>query len=381
MAMQIKKIAVLGAGNGGYMSAADMSANLGFEVAIFDAMPGKLDELKRKPEIEILDIDSKPTGVVGKLSLVSENIADVIRGAQVILNPVPYLATETYAKLAAPYLEDGQFIIALGKGGASLTWARVIKESGNKNNVFLADCNTLPYGASRMSGNQVRMEARTENLMFASFPAKSIDIVMEVLQQLYPAKHGYTLRRGQNPLDTLLVDYNAITHTPPMVCNAARIETGDTDFHLFGVNENTPAVVNVMKLLDRERMALGEKLGLKQYTLEEEIKMVKWNRDGVDKVLPFYEAIHTPFLEVCEGPFTLNTRHLTEDVPYGLVTFESLGKILGVPTPIISAIITISEGLLDRDFRTNGRTVEALGLNSKWSLEEIKSYLFEGKVN
>ena len=165
-----------------------------------------------------------------------------------------------------------------------------------------------------------------------------------------------------------------------MVCNAALIETGDPDFHLFGVKENTPAVCNVMKLLDRERMAIGEKLGLKQYTLEEEIRLVKWNRDGVDEVLPFYEAIHTPFLEVCEGPFTLNTRHLTEDVPYGLVTYESLGKILGVETPIISAIITMSEGLLDKDYRTTGRTVESLGIDSKWSLEQIKTYLYEGKA-
>ena len=197
--MQIKKIAILGAGNGGYMSAADMAANLGFEVAIFDAMPGKLDGLKKKPEIEILDIDSKPTGVVGKITLASDDIASVIKGAQVILNPVPYLATETYAKMAAPYLEDGQFVVALGKGGASLTWAKIIKESGNKNHVYLADCNTLPYGASRMGDNQVRLEARTENLMFASWPAKSIDTVMDVLEQLYPEKHGYTLRRGQNP--------------------------------------------------------------------------------------------------------------------------------------------------------------------------------------
>lgn len=378
--MQIKKIAVLGAGNGGYMSAADMSANLGLEVAIFDAMPGKLNGLKKKPEIEVLDIDSKPTGVAGKLALVSDNIAEVIRGAQVVLNPVPYLATETYAKLAAPYLEDGQFVVALGKGGASLTWAKIVRESGNTKNIYFADCNTLPYGASRMNENQVRLEARTESLMFASFPAKCIDTVMEVLKQLYPEKHGYTLRRGQNPLDTLLVDYNAITHTPPMVCNAARIETGDPGFHLFGVAENTPAVCNVMKRLDRERMALGEKLGLKQYTLEEEIRMVKWNRGGVDEVLPFYEAIHTPFLEVCEGPFTLNTRHLTEDVPYGLVTYESLGKILGVPTPIISAVITMAEGLLDRDFRSMGRTVEALGINPHWSLDQIKAYLFEGKA-
>ena len=57
---EIKKIAVLGAGNGGFMSAADMSANLGYEVAIFDAVPGKLDGLMQDGKIEVMDIDSKP---------------------------------------------------------------------------------------------------------------------------------------------------------------------------------------------------------------------------------------------------------------------------------------------------------------------------------
>ena len=100
-----------------------------------------------------------------------------------------------------------------------------------------------------------------------------------------------------------------------------------------------------------ERMAIGQALGMKQWTLEEEIKMVKWNPNGEDCVLPLYDAIHTPFLEVCEGPYTLDTRHLTEDIPYGLVTYSSLGKMLGVPTPVTDAIISLSEVLLQKDFR------------------------------
>lgn len=377
--VKIEKIAILGAGNGGFMSAADL-ANQGYEIRLFDAVKGKLDGVMKTGEIEVLDINSKPSGVIGKIALASENIEEVIKGADVIINPVPYFVTETYAKLAAPYLEEGQVVISLGKGGASLTWAKVLKESGNKNKVYLSDCNTLPYGASRLNDNQVRLEARTQNLMVASFPSKDNDHVFEVFSKLWNKENGYTIRKAANPIDTLLVDYNAITHTPPMICNAARIELGDKDFHLFGVQENTPAVCKVMERLDRERMKLGEKLGMKQYTLEEEITMVKWNRDGVDHPLPFYEAIHTPFLEVCEGPFKLDARHLTEDIPFGLVTYSSLGKMLGVPTPVIDSIITIAEALLDRDFWSDGRTVEELGLNANWSVDQVKEYLQNGKI-
>ncbi len=378
--MDIKKIAILGAGNGGFMSAADLGSQ-GYEVALYSSNPDKIKGVKERGGIEVLDIDMKPTGIFGKVALASSDIAEVIKGAQVILAPVPYFVIFKYAQMLAPHLEEGQVILSLGKGGAALTWAKLLKDNGCNEKVYLADCNTLPYGASRKGDYQVRLEARTQNLIFATFPGKDIDFVLPIVKALWPEKNGYTIRRGQNAVDTLLVDYNAITHTPPMICNAARIESGEKDFHLFGVKECTPSVVNLIEKIDRERIAIGEKLGIKQYTLEEEIRLVKWNRGGVDEVLPIYEAIHTPFLEVCEGPFTLEARHLTEDVPYGLVTYSSLGKMVGVPTPVSDAVTTIAEGLLNRDFWEIGRTVEELGFDPSWSVEQLKQYLQEGKID
>jgi len=376
---ELRKVAVLGAGNGGFMAAADM-ALAGYQVALFSRNMEKIEGVKKKGGIEVLDIDSKPTGQFGKVSVVTDDIAEAVRGAQVILNPVPFFVCEEYARLAAPHLEEGQVVLYLGKGGASLSWAKVLRELGKKEKIYLADCNTLPYGASRKGEDQVRLENRVFNLIVATFPGKDIDHVAGTVEQVYPTAKGYSIRRAQNAVDTILVDYNAITHTPPMICNAGRIESGDEDFHLFGKRENTPGVVRLIERIDRERMAIGKALGLKQYPLEEEILMVKWNPHGEDHVLPLYDAIHTPFLEVCEGPFKLDTRHLTEDIPYGLVTYCSLGRMLEVPTPVSDATITIAEGLLDRDFWSIGRTVEAMGIDPSWSVEQLKSYLHEGAV-
>ena len=367
---EIKKVAVLGAGSGGFMCAADM-ADMGYEVALYSRNKEKIQGVKDKGGIEVLDIDSKPTGLFGKVACATDDIAEAVKGAQVILNPIPYFVCEEYARLVAPHLEEGQVVVYLGKGGACLTWAKVLKELGIDKKVYLADCNTLPYGTSRKGDYQVRLENRTQNLLAATFPGNDIDYVAEVIEQVFTKEHGYTIRRGQNAIDSILVDYNAITHTPPMICNAARIELGEEDFHLFGKKENTPGVVRLIERIDRERMAIGEKLGLEQHTLEEEILMVKWNPNGEDYVLPLYDAIHTPFLEVCEGPFKLDVRHLTEDIPYGLVTYSSLGKLLGVATPVSDAITTLAEGLLDRDFRSMGRTVEEMGLDPSWSVEQV----------
>jgi opine dehydrogenase len=140
-------------------------------------------------------------------------------------------------------------------------------------------------------------------------------------------------------------------------------------------------VVNLIKLIDRERMAISEALGIKAYPLEEEIYHVGWNPKGRenDGILPLYDAIHTENLEVCEGPYRLNTRHLTEDIPHGLFTYCELGRLTHVPTPVSDAIVTISCGLLDCDFRADGRTLEKLGLNPEWSVDRLSEYLEFGQ--
>jgi opine dehydrogenase len=375
----IRKVAVLGAGSGGFMCAADLGS-MGYEVALFSREFSRVKGVKDRGEIEVIDIDSKPTGMRGKVALVTSDIRDAVRGAQVILNPIPYTACEEYARLVAPHLEEGQVVVYLGKGGACLTWAKVLRELAITKKIYLADTNTLPYGASRMGEARVRLENRTQNLILGTFPGRDVETVAGVVERLFTKEHGYEIRRGQNAIDSILVDYNAITHTPPMICNAARIELAEKPFYLFGKKENTPSVVRLIGRIDRERMAIGKALGLKQWTLEEEIMMVKWNPHGENYVLPLYDAIHTPFLEVCEGPYKLNTRHLEEDIPYGLVTYSSLGKMLGIPTPVSDAIITLAEELLQKGFRAMGRTVEALGIDPRWSTETLKRYLRDGVV-
>ena len=60
----------------------------------------------------------------------------------------------------------------------------------------------------------------------------------------------------------------------------------------------------------------------------------------------------------------LDHRYLTEDVGYSLVFLSDLAARLGVPTPVMDAVITIASVVLARDFRGEGeRTVGTLGLD------------------
>jgi opine dehydrogenase len=369
----VSRIAILGAGNGGCAAAADLTLR-GHSVALYDLPDFEhvLEPIQARGGIEIIDEG------FAQVDTITSDIAEAMRGADVVFNPVPAFAHEVFARTCAPHVESGQTIVIWGKGGACLIYGKVFRDKGVSGKVVIGDTNTLPYGATKMEPTLVRIEARVMELITAAFPGKLIGQVIDSLQAAYP---DYSIRPAKSVLETILVDYNAITHPPPMICNAARIERGDPAFCLFDKTANTPAVVNLIKLVDRERIAISEALGIAAFTLEEEIYHVGWNPAGREDegVLPLYDAIHTEKLEVCEGPFRLDTRHLTEDIPHGLFTYCELGRLAGVETPVSDAIVTMASGLLDRDFRAEGRSLEKLGLDPAWSAARLHEYLETGE--
>ncbi|MHA1838681.1 MAG: 2-dehydropantoate 2-reductase N-terminal domain-containing protein [Candidatus Ranarchaeia archaeon] len=99
------KIAVLGAGNGGFAAAVDLTLQ-GHEVNLYEGyMPKILGDL------ETINF----TGVLGKGKIkpakITTDAADAITDVDLLLNMTPALGHAHYAKLIAPYLTGKETII------------------------------------------------------------------------------------------------------------------------------------------------------------------------------------------------------------------------------------------------------------------------------
>ncbi|HEC92841.1 MAG TPA: hypothetical protein ENI51_07625, partial [Candidatus Atribacteria bacterium] len=91
-----------------------------------------------------------------------------------------------------------------------------------------------------------------------------------------------------------------------------------------------------------------------------------------------YEAIYNCFAYHTQlAPTSIKHRYVTEDVPYGLVPFASLGNQLEVPVPTIKAMATIGCAATGIDFWKEGMTMEKLGLANK-SVKELNEYVENG---
>ena len=80
---------------------------------------------------------------------------------------------------------------------------------------------------------------------------------------------------------------------------------------------------------------------------------------GDDCIVPFDEQWETGYRT---GPFSIQDRYVTEDVPVGCHIYHELGKKYGVETPVIDSMITLGSVMTGKDFYKNGLTLDDLGI-------------------
>ena len=127
-------------------------------------------------------------------------------------------------------------------------------------------------------------------------------------------------------------------------------------------------------VLDNERKAIGRAFGYNLRPIEDFSNLPEgytW-RD-------LYKAIHGDIsLTSISGPHDIQSRYLTEDAPFGLVPWSHIGKLAGVPTPYIDAVVNIYNIIHDKNWWEEGRNLQELGLDGM-SVEEIKAYVLSGE--
>ena len=142
------------------------------------------------------------------------------------------------------------------------------------------------------------------------------------------------------------------------VLNVGGIEKAAGEFYLFrdGV---TDGVARVMEAVYGEIKSIAEKLQFEitEYTADD------FRRRGTVEAVNFEVPGGNPtFYERMKGPSAIKHRYTMENIPYGLVPISELGRLTGVPTPVIDAFIDLGSVLCETDFRANGRTLETLGI-------------------
>ena len=361
--MKVKKIAILGGGNGGLTCAADLS-NRGFLVNLFESQKfcKCLDVFKKKNEI-IMEYNER--SYVEKINLISNNIEDVIRDCEIIIITVPGIGIEYFAEILAPVLKEEQIILINGSPAmSSVRFVNRARKMGIDKLFKIGETNSLTYGTRAfVEEGKVKISFKAGKVSLGVYPSQYRDEVYKACIQIYPC---FVL--AKNILQVNLENPNPLIHPVATLLNAGRIDYTKGEFYLYreGITKH---VVNIIKALECERDSIGKALGI---TLEEanETRINRGYFENEDK--PLDELFrNSESLKNIKGPNSVEGRYIIEDISTGLVLWSELGKVLKVDTANIDAIITLGSTLVNRDLYKEGLTLKNLGLGDVTNKEEL----------
>ena len=137
---------------------------------------------------------------------------------------------------------------------------------------------------------------------------------------------------------------NPVMHPAGVLMNAGRIEKSRGDFYFYDEGV-TPAVCRVIEQVDAERLAIGAALGYELMPVAEGFHAAGFGPQG-----DLWSVINgSRMLTALRAPGSLETRWLSEDVPYGIATWAALGDDLGIETPVMDALVALASVVLGFD--------------------------------
>jgi len=363
------KVAVLGAGHGGCAAAADLTLR-GFEVRLTTRRRETLAPLMERGGIAL-------TGEAGegfaRVARITPDLEEAVGGADVLLVTVPTTAHGHYAGALAKLISPQQ-IVMLNPGHTcgGLHFAAEVRRHGVQWPVRLCEAFTLTY-ACRMSGPAtVSVKRVATNLLFAAFPGKNRDELLAACRQLYP-----NLVPADNVLHSAFLNINAIEHPPQALMNAGWLEHTQGDY-LFYYEGTTPSVGRVIDAVDAERVRVAKALGIRTMDFYEAFWRAGYTTESAAKTRSAYQCLQesAPNRWI-KGPKSLDHRYIHEDVGYGLVPMSEFGRMVGVATPVMDALIQVASVVSGVDYRRDGLTLGRMGLGGV-RREDLDRFLYEG---
>lgn len=358
------KIAVLGSGNGGCAVAFDCATHE-HEVRLFD-FSGFPENIKGIQQQGGIRAEGKLEGFA-PIKYAGHDIHEALKGAEIIYIVGPAYSTKPFAEVCRPFLSDGQIVIVCpGSCMGSIEFKNAAHLNLHDKGIVVAETSTLPYAVRLVKPGRIRVFLKVQDGLFvAAVPSCRTPLVIQNIRDVYP-----DIAPAKNVLQTSLQNGNPVIHPTITILNAALIERTKGDFFFYeeGV---TPAVGRLIKVIDQERIAIGQAINIEvipePYLGCMQGYMAEPSYDKGYSEAPGFRGI--------KAQTSLDYRYFHEDVAYGLVFWKSLAEQVGVDTPHISAVIQLASVLMEQDFLSQSkRTMTSLEL-SGYSAVELEQLL------
>ncbi|WP_432557568.1 NAD/NADP octopine/nopaline dehydrogenase family protein [Granulicoccus sp. GXG6511] len=338
------RVTIMGSGNGATAAAFEW-AQAGHQVSMWDSrqFPDNIAAIARNGAIEgrVKFEGTAPIRYAG------HDLDKALADTELVLIVGPAYAHEAMGEaLRGRLTTDAAYCLLPSACNGAVVLKQALGLDLRDDTYLIGETSTLPYGCRVIAPGVIRVTTRVlDGLYVATLPSHRTPELLGRLRTVWPQTEA-----AKNVLQTTLQNGNPVLHPAIMLLNASRIENTEGDF-LFYTEGVTPASAALIEAIDKERVALGNaigvdvvpdpELGLRQGYLSEATYLKGYNQG-----IGFAKS---------QAPKSLDFRYLTEDVPYGLVFMSELAKQFDVPTPAMDTVISLASIVLTTDFRAQGK--------------------------
>lgn len=345
------KVAIIGSGNSGLAMAAHMSFT-GNKVYLWNRSGEHIEELVEGKTVEAMGT------LVGTfpLEMVTTDMGDVIREAKAVFVTTPATSHHDLARLMAPHLRDGHIVVLNpGRTFGAVDFKDELLKHGNFHQVDILETQTIIYTCRKVTPRKVNIIALKRDVLISTFAG--IDLP-EILRRL-PDELNRFYVPAESMVETSIGNVGMIFHCAPMLLNTGWVESGHKfRYYREGISRT---VADFIENIDKERQEVAKLLKHPVISAKEWLA----HSYGLE-CTSLYECIQSnPSYGEIFAPANLNYRYIYEDIPFGLVPLESMGKDLGLSMRYTGLVIDLANALLGENFRETGRTAEKLHINYK----------------
>ncbi len=394
-----KPIAVLGGGAVAKAIAGDCALG-GKKVRICDMAPFAEKTLRNVEKVGIkfygdqINLYGFEREGFAKMDMVTTDVAEAVKGAGIIVIGTPTFGHKPFFEKLIPCLEDGQVVHIFPDNFGSLIFRKMMREMGCTKDVIIGGWSSSTYGSrvdihGGVITHKIRVYYRAITLRGAAMPSCDTEAFIEsskYLPSMDAVTYGDGAVAGDTCLDIGLSNVNPVLHCPGAVLGVSTMENygrifGEDKFK-FSIYSHAycPSISEVQYSFYLEECKLAETLGVGIQPYQRDDFFSRENvlgqeYMGHDYLIPFDQQDPIQF---GTGPFNMENRYITEDIPVGCFVYSQLAKKFGVETPVIDSMISLSNAILKRDLTKNGYTLEYLGID-KMDKDALNAWLREGK--
>ena len=358
-----KRVAVLGGGHAARGLAGYLSLH-GFDISMFNRTIENVQGIIDNGGLEV-------HGVIkghASIPLVTDDMASAIHDRQLLIVTVPAQAHQYYARKMAPHLKPGQLVLLMpGRTGGALEFFNLIRRHSSVKKILLGEAQTFSF-VSRATGPRSVLISKLKNIVKVSaFPSLGNQRFISHLKRL-----PFSLELADDVIETSLNNIGAMLHPAPTILCAGLLESRGGGYNHYH-EAISKTVGRLIVRMDRERTIVARSYSANPMSL------IEWLRDtyGAEGTTLCECIRNTDAYDGIGSPSTLEHRYVLEDIPTGLVPISSFGRLAGVKTPAIDAVVNMACQLYECNFWRKGRDLTSLGLTGM-SIQEVIEYVRTG---